>query len=93
MSILEGFLLNILKSDPISKEEAGQMNIIVRRPYDYLETELLKVFKGQTDVKVKVDSRYGQRRTKKEPFSYERRQAERRKQKETLVEVVISIQA
>jgi len=37
-----------------------------------------------------VDSRYGQRRTKKEPFSYERRQAERRRQKETLIEVVIS---
>ncbi|MBW1671307.1 MAG: hypothetical protein JRF20_08860 [Deltaproteobacteria bacterium] len=70
MSILKGFLLRILKSASISKEEAGQMSIIVLRPYDYLVTELLKVFKGQKDVKVKVDSRYGQRRTQKEPFSY-----------------------
>jgi len=90
MSILEGFLLKILKSDPISKEDAGQMNIIVRRPYDYLETELLKVFKDQKDAKVKVDSRYGHRRTKKEPFSFERRQDDRRRKKELLVEVVIS---
>ena len=90
MSIPEGFLLSILKSASISKEEVGQMSIIVLRPYDYLVTELLKVFKGQKDVKVKVDSRYGQRRTKKEPFSYERRQVDRRKTKETLVEVVIS---
>ena len=90
MSILEGFLLKILKSAPISKEEAGQMNIIVRRPYDYLATDLLRVFNGQEDVKVKVDSRYGQRRTKKEPFSDERRLDDRRRKKETLVEVVIS---
>ena len=90
MSILEGFLLKILKSAPISKEEAGQMNIIVRRPYDYLATDLLRVFNGQEDVKVKVDSRYGQRRTKKEPFSDERRRDDRRRKKETLVEVVIS---
>lgn len=90
MSMLGGFLLKILKSAPISKEEAGQMSIIVRRPYDYLETELLKVFKGQKDVKVKVGSRYGQRRTKKEPFSYEGRRDDRRRKKETLVEVVIS---
>lgn len=75
MSILGGFLLKILKSAPISKEEAGQMSIIVRRPYDY---------------KVKVGSRYGQRRTKKEPFSYERRRDDGRRKKETLVEVVIS---
>ena len=90
MSILEGFLLKILKSAPISKEEAGQMSIIVRQPYDYLEKELLKVFKGQKDVKVKMDRRYDQRRTKKEPVSYECRQDDRRRKKETLVEVVIS---
>jgi len=90
MSILDGFVLNILKSISFSKEEAGHMNIIVRRPYDYLVRDLQKVFKNQEDVKVKVDSRHGQRRTKKEPVSYEHRQAERRRKKETLVEVVIS---
>ena len=90
MSIMEGFLLKILKSYPFSKEETGQMSIIVRRPYDYLIRDLQKVFKGQEDVKVKTDSRYGQRRTKKESVSIERRQADRRITKETLVDVVIS---
>ena len=90
MSILDGFVLNILKSLSFSKEATGQMSIIIRRPYDYLVKDLQKVFKGQEDVKVKVDSRHGQRRTKKEPVSYEHRQAERRRKKETLVEVVIS---
>ena len=90
MSTLDGFLLKISKSTPISEKEAGQMNLIVRRPYDYLTTNFLRVFNGKEDVKVKVESRYGQRRTKKEPVSYERRQAERRRKKETLVEVVIS---
>ncbi len=90
MSILDGFLLRILKSVSISKEEAGQMSIIVRRPYDYLAKNLLKFFNSQKDVTVKVDSRYGQRRTKKEPFSYERRRDDRRRKRETLVEVVIS---
>ena len=93
MNILGGFLLRIVKSSPLSKKEAWQMSIIVRRPYDYLATELLSVFKGQEDVKVKVDSRNSQRRTKKESFSYERRRAERRRKKETLVEVVISTYA
>jgi hypothetical protein len=91
MRISDGFLLKILKSVPSSKQEIGQMNIIAVRPYDYLVTDLQRTFKGQEDVKVKLDRRYGQRRTQKGPFSDERRQADRRKIKETLVEVVISI--
>jgi hypothetical protein len=67
------------------------MNIIVLRPYAYLVTELHKVFKSQEDVEVKVDRRYGERRTRKEPCSYEHRQADRRSTKEGMVEVVISI--
>ena len=90
MSILDGFLFSILKSFTVSGKEAGKMSIIVLRPYHYLLTEIQRVFKGQEDVEVKVDSRYGERRTKKESFSHERRKADRRSTKETLVEVVIS---
>lgn len=90
MNILDGFVLKILMSVAFSKEAIGKMSIIVRQPYDYLVTDLQRVFKRQEDVEVKVDSRYGQRRTKKEPVSYERRQADRRITKETLIEVVIS---
>ena len=90
MGILDGFLLRILKSASISKDEDGKISIIVLRPYNYLVSDLQRVFKGKEDVEVKVDRRYRERRTKKESFSYERRQAERRSIKDTLVEVVIS---
>ena len=49
MSVLDGFVLKILKSVSSSNEDAGQMNIIVRQPYDYLVTDLLTVFKDQQD--------------------------------------------
>ena len=90
MSIPSGFLLNVIRSISISKKKTGKMSIIVLRPYAHLVTELHKVFKSQEDVEVKVDSRYGDRRTRKEPFSYEHRLADRRSTKERLVEVVIS---
>jgi len=90
MSIPSGFLLNVIRSISISKKKTGKMSIIVLRPYAHLVTELHKVFKSQEDVEVKVDSRYGDRRTRKEPFSYEHRRADRRRAKETLLEVVIS---
>jgi len=90
MKIPNGFLLRILNSVPVSEKETGKMSIIVLRPYEYLIMELKSVFKGQEDVEVRVDSRYGERRTKKEPFSHERRRTDRRRKKEALVEVVIS---
>ncbi len=89
MNILNAFILRILKSASLSKEEVGQMSIIVQRPYSYLLTELQRVFDSQEDVNVKVDRRYDQRRTKKELVTKERRRAERRRKKEMLVEVVI----
>ena len=90
MSILDGFLFRILKSFTGSGKEAGKMSIIVLRPYSFLVTELHGIFKGQEDVEVRVDRRFEQRRTKKESFSHEQRQSDRRSTKETLVEVVIS---
>jgi hypothetical protein len=90
VTIPSGFLLRILKSFTVSGKETWKMNIIVLRPYAFLVTELHKTFKSQEDVQVKVDSRHGEQRTKKEPFSYEHRLADRRSTKETLVEVVIS---
>jgi hypothetical protein len=90
MSILNGFILKILKSASFSKEALPQMSIIVRQPYAYLEPDLQGIFKGQEDVMVRVDRRYGHRRMKIEPFSLERRRADRRESRETLIDVVIS---
>ena len=90
MSIPSGFLLRVIRSISMSGKKTGKMSIVVLRPYAYLVTELHKVFKSQEDVEVKVDTRYGERRTRKEPFSYEHRRADRRSAKENLIEVVIS---
>ena len=89
MDIPTGFKLKVLKSALVSKEGTGQMSIIVQRPYAHLVTELQRIFKGQEEVK--LDSRIGERRKMKGPFSNDRRRVDRRRAKETLVEAVISI--
>ena len=66
------------------------MSIIIRQPYAYLEKELCSTFEGQEDVKVIVDRRYGQRRTRTQTVELERRGADRRRPKEELVEVLLS---
>lgn len=91
MDILAGLLIRILKSKPASDKGTEKMSIIIRRPYAHLEEELIRIFNGQADVTVIVDRRYTERRTKKEPYPSERRRLERRRMKEELVEVVISI--
>ncbi|MFQ5520187.1 MAG: hypothetical protein ACE5FK_02215 [Candidatus Methylomirabilia bacterium] len=65
------------------------MVIVVRQSYAYLEEELRKVFDEQADVRVIVDRRHGERRASRQPVAAERRQADRRRSKEVLVEVAI----
>jgi hypothetical protein len=92
MSVLPGFLLTIAKAAPSpEKKENRTMSIIIRRPYAFLEKELRSVFKGQEDVTVIVDRRYTERRRKVEPAPLERRRADRRRSKEQLLEVLVSI--
>ncbi|GAI94818.1 unnamed protein product [marine sediment metagenome] len=52
MSFLPKFLLKIVKAVPTSEEKAGNMTIIIQRPYFQLEKELHSVFKGERDVKI-----------------------------------------
>jgi hypothetical protein len=69
---------------------AGMMSIIIRRPYACLKKGLCSTFKGQEDVTVIVDRRYGERRTGTQPVESERRRADQRGPKEELVEVSLS---
>jgi hypothetical protein len=73
-------------------EKDWRMNLIVKRPYAYLIDDLQRVFKGQDDVSIVVDSRHGDNDRRKEDrsISEDRRSSDRRKANETLVEVVIS---
>ncbi len=89
MSVLPGFHMRITKATSPPEPEAGMMAIVIRQHYAYLEKELCSTFEGQEDVKVIVDRRDGQRRTKTQPVELERRDADRRRSKEELVEVLL----
>jgi hypothetical protein len=67
------------------------MSIIIRQPYTHLLKEMCKTFGGKEDVQIMVDRRRDQRRRKKQPVKLERRQADRRRPKEELVEVTLSV--
>ncbi len=91
MGSLVGFQLRITKATASAGQGSGTMCIIIRRPYAHLGEEIRRTFKGQKDVRVVVDRRYGERRLGQQPVVVERRRADRRKSKEQLVEVVISV--
>lgn len=73
-------------------ERDWQMNLIVKRPYAYLTDDLQRVFKGQEDINIIVDSRHqdNERRKNDTLISKDLRCGDRRRDSEALVEVVIS---
>ena len=91
MNFMRDLLMRITRTVNSSKEAAGMTSIVIRKSYAYLENELRSTFKDQKDVKVIVDSRKAERRQSRQAVKFERRLADRRCQKEELVEVVISI--
>jgi predicted GIY-YIG superfamily endonuclease len=84
------FQIRIAKKTRVPEEGGSVMSIIIGRLYPHLEKELNSAFKGQEDVKIILDRRYGERRKRSQAFAKERRKATRRRPKEELVEVVIS---
>ncbi len=90
MSEFPGFLMKIAKATNPPELAAAMMSIIIQRPYAYLDKELCSTFEGQEDVKVIVDKRYSDRRTRTQPIELERRHSDRRRPKEELVEVSLS---
>ena len=86
-----GFLMKIISSDPGIRKSPCAMSIIIRQPYTHLLKEMYKTFAGKEDVTVMVDRRCGQRRTERRPVKLERRQAERRRPTQELVEVTLTV--
>ena len=84
------FQMRIAKKAHVPEEAGGVMSIIIGQSYTHLEKELRGAFKGQEDVKIILDRRYGERRKRSQAVATERRKAGRRLPKEELVEVVIS---
>jgi hypothetical protein len=88
MNPLPRLLLKILRANPGLVENRGMTYIVIRRPYAHLEEEL-RPFEEQGDIKVMVDKRHGERRVSGGRPPLERRAADRRREKEELLEVVI----
>ena len=82
--------MTIVKATVLPAQADGEMSIIIQRPYAFLEKELKSAFKGQKDVRVIVNGRYGERREKIQTTTQERRRTDRRRPKEELVEVLLS---
>jgi hypothetical protein len=80
--------MKIVKKAHLSEGGAGIMTVVIMRPYTHLEKELNNAFKGQENVKVILDRRYGERRKRSQAVAKERRMAGRRRLNEELVEVV-----
>ena len=90
MSIFPSFIMTIIKATALPAQADGMMSIIIQRPYAFLEKELKSAFKGQKDVRVLVNGRYGDRREKTQSTTTERRREDRRRPKEELVQVLLS---
>jgi hypothetical protein len=87
---LPGIRMSILRANPAPGQGRGTMYIIINRAHAYLHETLRKVFAGQENVRVIVDRRYGERRTTRGSATFERREGDRRKSTEHLVEVILT---
>ena len=84
------FKIRIARENHMPEEKSGNMTIVIFQPYVHLKRELLNAFKGQEDVKIILDRRYGERRKTQKVVQRERRQGDRRKSKQEIAEVAIS---
>ena len=91
MRSLPNFILKITKDSNRTQTSPGQTLIIIERPYSLLQEELDETFKGQSGVDIIIDRRHGDRRITPEPVQFERRRVDRRRLKEKMVEVVMSV--
>jgi len=97
MELPSGFVLRTVRASAESREETGKgkMLLIVGSRYAHLRKVLLEAFDGQGDVEILVDRRKGERRKRERrkgggPVLSERRQIDRRKRKEEVLEVILS---
>jgi hypothetical protein len=82
--------LRIAKKSLSSGKSEIKSTIVIQQPYAHLEKELRTVFKGQEDVEVILDRRYGERRERRKAVTVDHRKSNRRSPKEELAELVIS---
>ena len=83
------FLMRIDKATTPTQRGVEKMFIVIQRPYAYLKKELSTAFQGKEDARVIVNRRVRERRKAQRPVSLEKRQADRRRPKDGLLEVVL----
>ena len=91
MALPADFSMKVSKTSTTPRRPVGNLTIIISRTYADLESELRQVFEGIEKIKMFVNRRYEERRTKAQSTDEERRKAKRRKVKEGLVEAIISL--
>jgi len=89
------FVLRIAEAIGEPATDGAKMLLVLMKPYAHLEGELRKEFDGQDDVEVFVDRRFGERRVGERrkggpPVASERRQADRRREKEEVLHIILS---
>ena len=87
---LPGILVSILRANPGPGHGLGTMYVIIAQAHAYLEGTLRTAFEGQENVRIIVDRRHGERRATSESVPFEHRQADRRRSREHLVELVMT---
>ncbi len=89
---LPGILVSILRANPGPGHGLGTMYVIIAQTHAYLEGTIRTAFEGQENVRIIVDRRHGERRATSESVPFERRQADadRRRSREHLVELVVT---
>jgi len=97
MELPSGFVLKTVRASAGSHEETGKgkMLLVVGSRYAHLEKALSEAFDGQGDVEILVDRRKGERRKGERrkgggALLSERRQMDRRKRKEEVLQVILS---
>jgi hypothetical protein len=94
MELPSGFVLKAVRANKESQMETGKgkMLLIVGKRYAHLQKALRETFDGQEDVEIWVDRRKGQKGRRKGgvPVPVDRKQTDRRKRKEEVLEIILS---
>lgn len=85
------FEIRIVRETDTPEKRPVIMTIVIFQPYVHLVKELKKAFKGDEDVKVILDRRNGERRKINKAVEREHRRGDRRKPKQGIAEIAISV--
>ena len=90
MPVAPDLTMKLTKSIGSQNAEAGDMVIILQRPYAHLEAEMRRTFNNGNNARVIIDRRMGERRGPTKDMRDDRRRSDRRATKDQLLEVVIN---